>query len=78
MSVKTIVPEHGSKEHIIIKSLEKDNQGITVEVEGLYGVVVACGHDHFKDEGHNTSTYSSIDEIPNDKLCNRCEQRLKK
>lgn len=62
MTVETVESEHGSKEHIVVN-----------KSGGLYGIIVACGHNHFE---RPTTEYESIENIKD--LCESCKIRYKR
>lgn len=70
--IKTVVSEHGTKEHIITGDSETFSRA----------VLVACGHNHFEEKEENTQLYE-VDEIMNpdrellDKLCITCRDKVR-
>lgn len=69
MTHTTILPEHGTQEHVIIRELKADR------------VVVACGYEHFNDDELQTEEYDDVFRADEPHIgegfCQNCMNRLK-
>lgn len=70
MAHRTIIPEHGTQEHIIVEEFSDGR------------VVVACGHDHFNINELETRRYSEPitwdNDSGDDELCWNCVDQVTK